>query len=184
MAIYKEETYGFTYEIQEKKVKYYRIQVKSTGEVKVSVPKGYSSKFAHKMVKDKADWIMQKLEEIQKSQVLSMKETSWKWEDEDYFLWLVEKIYPRFSNYQIPYPKLSFRKMKSRWGSCQKTRAEVTLNKMLKLVSRDCQEYVIVHELAHLVEANHSKRFYAVVENIMPDYKQREADLKEYVIRA
>lgn len=78
-----------------------------------------------------------------------------------------------FKNFsrKIPYPDLRIRKMKSRWGVCNYKDIVVTLN--LELIRRDVRwlDYVIYHELSHLIEANHSSNFWKIVEENCPDYK-------------
>lgn len=76
-------------------------------------------------------------------------------------------------------PEITIRKMKSRWGSCFTTRNKVSFNFALVHLDRDLIDYVIVHELCHFIEANHSPLFYQEVEKHMPDYKQRIKRLKE-----
>ncbi len=87
--------------------------------------------------------------------------------------------YQNFSE-KIPYPKLKIRKMKSRWGVCNTLKKEVTLN--LELIKYDCKflDYVIVHELSHLVYPNHSKLFWNIVEKNLPTYKDIRRQLKKY----
>jgi len=67
---------------------------------------------------------------------------------------------------------------KTRWGSCS---AKKSLNFSWRLIMADdgVIDYVIVHELAHIIELNHSKRFWAIVKSILPDYKERQKRLKE-----
>lgn len=91
----------------------------------------------------------------------------------------LDKIYQMFP-YKIPYPSLTIRKMKSRWGVCNIKLKRVTLN--LELIKKSLIEldYVIVHELSHLVYANHSKDFWKVVEEVMPNYKEIRKELKTY----
>ena len=74
---------------------------------------------------------------------------------------------------------LTVRSMTSRWGSCNTRTGRVCLN--LRLVEKDprCLEYVVVHELCHRKEMNHSRRFWAEVEKVVPDYKEKERWLKE-----
>lgn len=78
-----------------------------------------------------------------------------------------------YQNYSrnIPYPSLRLRKMKSRWGVCNVKTHVITLN--TELINKDtkCLDYVIIHELSHLLEANHSKRFWNLVEENCPNYK-------------
>lgn len=72
----------------------------------------------------------------------------------------------------------TIRKMKTRWGSCNISKKRICIN--LELVKRDksCLEYVIVHELAHLLEKNHNKRFYSIVYKYYPNYIEVEKVLK------
>jgi len=87
--------------------------------------------------------------------------------------------YNRFSR-KLPYPTLHIRKMTSRWGVCNTRDIKVTLN--LELIKRDidCLDYVINHELSHLIEGNHSARFWKIVEENYSNYKEVRKKLKEY----
>lgn len=79
----------------------------------------------------------------------------------------------------IPYPILKIRKMKTRWGVCNKKDNSVTLN--LELIKKDPKflNYVIVHELSHFIHFNHSKSFWNTVEKYCPEYKLVRKELKE-----
>lgn len=77
----------------------------------------------------------------------------------------------------IPFPELRVRKMRSRWGSCT-SKGVVTLNLELIRMPPECIDYVITHELCHLVEFNHSSRFYALQGQFMPDWKERKLQLE------
>ncbi len=68
---------------------------------------------------------------------------------------------------------------RTNWGSCS-TNGNVNLSTRLLFAPADVQDYVIIHELAHLVEMNHSDRFWALVESFMPDYVEKERWLKQY----
>lgn len=83
-------------------------------------------------------------------------------------------------NRKIPYPSLTIRKMTSRWGVCNSKLKRVTLN--LELIKKDisCLDYVIVHELSHFVEMNHSDRFWKVVGENYPNYKEIRKIMKNY----
>ena len=90
----------------------------------------------------------------------------------------LEEVYQKFL-YDIPYPSLTIRKMKTRWGVCNVKTKRVTLN--LELIKKDLKylDYVIVHELSHLLYANHSKEFWKCVEDNCPNYKKIRKELKE-----
>lgn len=90
---------------------------------------------------------------------------------EKIFVELAHKVYDEFKGYKIPYPRLKMQDMKSQWGSCNKYKCIINLNKRLIHSPIKSIEYVIVHEFAHLVHADHSKQFHAVVTSIMPDWK-------------
>ena len=77
------------------------------------------------------------------------------------------------------YNELKFRRMKRRWGSCSNKR-NITLNLYLFNTSTELIDYVIVHELAHLVQMNHSKKFHKVVEFYMPQAKELEKKLQAF----
>ncbi len=79
----------------------------------------------------------------------------------------------------IAAPELRLRKMDRRWGSCSRS-GRVTLNTELVKLPLSLIDYVIAHELCHLTEFNHGKRFYALLEQVMPDWKQRERMLKQF----
>lgn len=95
------------------------------------------------------------------------------------FLEHLNEEYNKFSR-KIPYPELRIRKMTSRWGVCNIKLKTITLN--LELMKRDTKylDYVIVHELSHLVHADHSDRFWSLVEENMPDYKKYRKEMKEF----
>ncbi len=81
---------------------------------------------------------------------------------------------------KIPYPSLTIRKMTSRWGVCNSKLVRVTLN--LELIKKDisCLDYVIVHELSHFIEMNHSSSFWDVVGCNYPNYKEVRKIMKNY----
>lgn len=79
----------------------------------------------------------------------------------------------------ILYPKLKIRNMKTRWGVCNRRDDSVTLNSKLIRYKMNDIDYVIIHELSHLVHFDHSKAFWKTVEKYMPDYKKAVKELKE-----
>ena len=94
----------------------------------------------------------------------------------------LERLNENYEHYTrtIPYPKLRIRKMTSRWGVCNIRTHIITLN--LELIKRDISylDYVIVHEMAHLVYGDHSRSFWKLVEENMPDYKKYRDEMKEF----
>jgi predicted metal-dependent hydrolase len=79
----------------------------------------------------------------------------------------------------IAYPELRIRIMKSRWGSCMPP-GRIRLNLKLVQVSKRYIDYVIMHELCHLKEPNHSKAYYVLLDGVMPDWRERKRQLNEF----
>lgn len=83
----------------------------------------------------------------------------------------LDKTLPLFTRYDISEPELQIRHMPTRWGSCT-TKGKVILNPELIKAPKGSIEYVIIHELCHLIHHNHTKAFYELQESIMPDWKK------------
>lgn len=91
---------------------------------------------------------------------------------------LYEEAYRRFIQYKIQKPELQIKRMKKRWGSYTSS-DKIVINPELIKASSACIEYVMIHELCHLIERNHSKRFYNLLENIAPDWKHWKIKLEK-----
>lgn len=76
----------------------------------------------------------------------------------------------------------SIRKMKTKWGTCNITDRFIWINFELVKYKLDCLEYIVVHELCHLIEKNHGKEFYKLVEKYYPSYKEIEEFLDKQII--
>ena len=84
------------------------------------------------------------------------------------------------SKYHRSPKKISLKNMKSRWGSCS-SKGNISMNIKLIKSTRDCIEYVMAHELCHLVQMNHSKNYYFLLTEFMPDWKVRKSMLNHYM---
>ena len=82
----------------------------------------------------------------------------------------------------LTYEKISITSAKKRLGSCS-TRGSICYSLYLLLYPDAAVDYVVVHELAHLVEPNHSKNFYAVIDRYLPDWQARKALLQPAYMR-
>lgn len=81
----------------------------------------------------------------------------------------------------LDYSEIKFRKMKSRWGSCSSKKV-ITLNSGLIKIKKELIDYVVVHELAHLVHMNHSKSFHDLVEKYIFNSKKIRKELKNIAL--
>ena len=102
----------------------------------------------------------------------------YKKEAEKIFLTHLENCYRLYTR-NIPHPSLTIRKMTTRWGVCNTKSKRVTLNLELIKMPLFCLDYVIYHELSHLIYANHSRDFWSLVEENCPEYKKIRKYMKE-----
>ena len=79
---------------------------------------------------------------------------------------------------KVSYGRITIRNQKSRWGSCS-SKGNLNFNCLLMLMPPEVIDYVVVHELCHRLEMNHSERFWKEVERVLPDYKLRKKWLRE-----
>lgn len=90
----------------------------------------------------------------------------------------LDAMLPRFASIGPLFPTIKIRKMQTRWGSATDT-GTITLNLKLMQVAKPSIDYVIVHELCHLAEHNHSAAFYSLLDRMMPDWRTRRQQLNQ-----
>ena len=154
------------------------LQVKRDGLVLVRAPLHTSEKVIKDFVFSHTEWIKKKQElvknahipeDFDKNQVKILKERAKN---------IIEPILEKYSILMgVSYEKVSINSAKTRFGSCS-SRKTLNFSYRLALYPYEAIEYVCVHELAHLTEMNHSKKFWAIVEKYLPDYKERRKLLK------
>jgi len=93
---------------------------------------------------------------------------------------LLKEVVPRFKRYKVAAPLLTTRTMSKRWGSCTPS-GKIILNTELIKASKGSIEYVIIHELCHLVHHNHKRGFQDLLQRMMPDWKKWK-DRLEYLL--
>ena len=90
---------------------------------------------------------------------------------------LMPPIIEKFKKYNVSPAKISIRDMRSRWGSCSR-RGNISLNLQLVKLNENCIRQVMIHEMCHLVYFNHQAGFYALMEEMMPDWKLYKKELR------
>ncbi|MBH8557571.1 M48 family metallopeptidase [Hymenobacter negativus] len=89
----------------------------------------------------------------------------------------LERVWPRFTEFNLTCPTLSVRQMRTRWGSCTPRSARIRLSPELVRARPECLDYVLLHECCHLLVGDHSKAFYDLQTRLLPDWQRWKAEL-------
>ena len=148
------------------------IRIEGTGEIIVRAPLRMPETEIRKVLESKRSWIEKTLQKV-RARAREPKLTE---EELAALVKQAKKAIPprvaeRARQIGVTYGRIAIRKQKSLWGSCS-AKGNLNFNCLLMLCPEDVLDYVIVHELCHRKELNHSARFWAAVERILPDYKQ------------
>ena len=87
---------------------------------------------------------------------------------------------PRLS---VEVQRLFIQGLKTRWGSCNSAAKSIRLNTELAKKSSKCLEYIVVHEMVHIIEPTHNERFQTLMRRFVPDWKQRRDALNALPVR-
>lgn len=166
---------GVRYEFERKRVKNINLRVRADGSVAVSAPLGAPLAQVDAFVAGRARWIeaarvraLARGEEEQRPCSVSREDAL------ALFTQVSDAVFPLFAQVlNGQRPVLKVRQMKTRWGVCVPAKRQITFSLRLAEKPRAAVEYVVLHEYAHFVRADHSPAFWAVVARYMPDYKAR-----------
>ena len=151
--------------------------------VRVRAPAGMPEEEIRRFVREKSGWLLkhlaameEKAGELEKAEPLSGEELE---ELADRACKVIPERVAYFASLAgVDYGMITIRNQRTRWGSCS-AKGNLNFNCLLMLAPPEVLDYVVVHELCHRKEMNHSPKFWEEVERIMPDYKERERWLKE-----
>jgi len=174
------ENTDLEYELIYRKVKYARLEIKN-GIIRLIMPEGAPDH--EKIILKNMEWIQKKIshnqkqwEEAQKRMINDNRSSE---EFQDLVISYMEN---KLKKMQLKVNKVRFRPMKSRWGSCSPD-GNISVNTRLQYLPTPLIEYVIFHELAHLVERKHDKNFWHIISQEYPEYKEWEDELSLYWLR-
>lgn len=170
---------GLPYRLIRSSRKTVAIQITPAGEVLLRCPKRLSLREAERFLESKKDWIEARLaklagRETQPSLTPEEIRSLARQAGED-----LPRRLARFAPLVgVAYGRVTIRSQRTRWGSCS-AKGNLNFNCLLMLCPEEVRDYVVVHELCHRIELNHSPRFWAEVEKICPDYARHRKWLKE-----
>ena len=145
----------------------------------IKAPVGTDEKTLRRIVEKHSKWISSHVE-YQRKKLALFKDLST--EDinklkKDAKIYFKEKTDYYAKIMDINYGRITITSAQKRFGSCS-SKGDISFSYRLMLYPEAAREYVVVHELAHRKEMNHSKRFYDIISSVMPDYKERKLLLK------
>lgn len=154
-----------------------RLIIHSDKTVTVTAPSRVSELFIDRFVAEKSDWIISKISSL--PPVRSKKDSRKEYlENKEKARSLIkERISVLNKAYGFAFNNISIRDQKTCWGSCSK-KGNLNFNYKLVFLPERMRDYVIVHELCHLLELNHSRRFWELVSKTFPDYMEIRRGLR------
>lgn len=176
---------GIPIELRRSRRKSIGLEVRSDGSVILRVPNRLPKREAMAFLQSKEKWLLKSITEVEsRKSFLDVAGVQPLTEEElsaltkaakDYFSDQCEYFAPLVG---VDYHRITIRHQKTRWGSCS-AKGNLNFNCLLMLAPEEVRDYVVVHELCHRKEMNHSRAFWNEVAKVIPDYKEKERWLKE-----
>lgn len=164
--------------ITRKRIKNLILRVTREGHIKISAPQKCPMKTIEAFLEQKQAWITKQQAVMQKQQYLQSTHHLTHEHREQ----MKALLPPLFEKWEaiigVKANEWGIKAMKTRWGSCNTVKKRIWLNLHLMHKPQICLEYVLVHELVHLLEPSHNKRFYALMTEFMPEWKAHRQLLK------
>lgn len=161
------------------------IQVNADLTVTVRVPRKAPDKDIERIIKEKEPWIRKHIKQIREknAQYESMRDNQLTNDDikelaDKALAYIPGRVEYFAKQMGVTYGRITIRNQKTRWGSCS-SKGNLNFNCLLMLTPPEIIDYVVVHELCHRKEMNHSKSFWSEVEKVLPNYRESLRWLKE-----
>lgn len=157
-----------------------RLAIYRDGAFVVTAPLFIKQSITEQFIIKKSQWVLDKLDYFKKfsgNNILNKNGKDFS-EHRKTALTLVEERIKHFNNlYKLKFNKISIKNQKTRWGSCS-SKNNLNFNYKIALLPQQLSDYIIVHELCHLGEFNHSPKFWNLVSKSIPDYLAIKKELK------
>lgn len=165
------------------RARFMRLTIYPGGTVVVTAPMELATSSIEGFVKQKMQWILKKVHILKNFQYVRPSSRN---EYIQYRLQaqsaLGERIEYWNQQFRFSYKRISIKNHRTMWGSCSR-RGNINLNYRLLFLPVELQDYVVVHELCHLREHNHSSQFWNLVASVLPEYRRLRKELKQYSSR-
>lgn len=160
------------------------LEITRTGEVVVRAPMRMSEAEIRRFIEEKSSWLNKHLNKLEVEKEQLQETGAFSEEELRKMIRLAKQVIPAKVAYYarimgVTYGRISIRRQKTRWGSCSRE-GNLNFNCLLVMAPEEVLDYVVVHELSHRLEMNHSTRFWAHVGCVLPDYKKAKKWLKEH----
>jgi len=173
------------YKIERSARKTIGIRVNPDLSVTVKAPYFLANREIERVIREKENWIIKTVDKIKAAQeALKNEEINYLTNEEleklaDEALAVIPGRVKYFSEMMgVSYGRITIRNQKTRWGSCS-SKGNLNFNCLIMLAPSEVIDYLVVHELCHRKQMNHSKAFWSEVEKILPDYRQSVSWLKK-----
>jgi predicted metal-dependent hydrolase len=166
---------SLNYKVSYRNIKYPRVELK-TGKLLFILPFGYNSNILYEKHKN---WIFKKINFIEECLVNAESKELAKRSDEEFKKLIYSFIKKISIDLEIKTNQTYFRKMRTKWASLSSVR-NLTVNKFMKYLPEYLIEYIIFHELVHVIEKNHNNRFWEIISEKHKNYQKLEKELFEY----
>lgn len=169
----------FAYTLKRKRgMKTVRVAIQKKGTVVVSAPFLISKKRIELFLKEKSPWIEEKILFFKQRSEVNQNLGSYATHAKRAKKLVIERVKLMNTYYGFEYKRISIKQHQTRWGSCS-SQKNLNFNYRLYFLPLELVDYVVVHELCHLAQMNHSQKFWALVAQQIPDFKMRRAELKK-----
>ena len=168
-----------TYTLTRKRVKNLNLRVGAGNEIMVSIPLRCPVRQADDFVRERSGWILDALSRREDRQLEPLPPVS-REECARLLTEALERVYPLVEPLGVSFPPLKLRALKSQWGNCHWAQGYITLNTALARCPKELRDYVALHELVHFLHHDHGTGFYARMDALMPDWRNRRRTLKRY----
>ena len=160
------------------------LQIKPDGSIELKAPMQMKDAQIKDFLHQKSDWIEKHVQAVKERQQQMSQIKPLTIEEIHELANQALEVIPERVAYFAPlvgvnYGRITIRNQKSRWGSCS-SKGNLNFNCLLMLMPPDVLDYVVVHELCHRKEMNHSPQFWAEVRKVLPDYEKQKLWLKEH----